>query len=260
MINQKTTLILGAGASQEFGYPTGEGLYNKICEITQKKTTEYNTLLDLTKTPYDIEEFGEALLNSGLYSVDEFLQSRKQFNYIGKCAIALALIPYEDKDKLTKGGSNNWYKHLFTEMKKDCDETNFEKNKVSFITFNYDRSLEQFLFTSFKHSFSEMNDNKCSELLKKFKIIHLHGKLGHLPFENPTEPSEFSYFKNDSNNFDKDGRYYRAYESNVDYGIIKGSIMDLKIIHDEHNKREYEKAIKLMNESKRIFGEVLNYL
>jgi hypothetical protein len=46
--------------------------------------------------------------------------------------------------------------------------------------FNYDRSLEHFLFTALKYS-SGKSDDECAGKLKTIPIIHLHGDLGALP-------------------------------------------------------------------------------
>jgi len=53
----------------------------------------------------------------------------------------------------------------------------FAENRVSFVTFNYDRSVEQFLFTSLKNTFGRPDGN-TSQVLQKVPIVHLHGRLG----------------------------------------------------------------------------------
>ena len=58
----------------------------------------------------------------------------------------------------------------------------FQKNKLRVITFNYDRSLEHFLFTSLKESYDK-KDEDCAEVLSKIPIIHVYGSLGRLHWQ-----------------------------------------------------------------------------
>ena len=192
MIRNKTTLILGAGASQCFDYPTGEELFQKILALTKQGSIEYEILNYLTNGPREIDEFRNSLNKSGRYSIDEFLENNSKYNLIGKCAIALALIPKENEEKLFEGNSGNWYKYLFRIMCEDCTIDNFLNNNISFITFNYDRSLEQYFFTALKNNYGESDDTKCCEIIQKLRIVHLHGKLGLLPYENVNVQKEFS--------------------------------------------------------------------
>ena len=51
------------------------------------------------------------------------------------------------------------------------------------MTFNYDRSLDNFLYESLYHSFlTKQSDVK--RIIAEFKIIHIYGRLSYLPFED----------------------------------------------------------------------------
>ena len=54
-------------------------------------------------------------------------------------------------------------------------------NNIKFITFNYDRLLENFLAVSMQNSFSHFR-NEVLEKVKQMSIEHVYGKLGLLPW------------------------------------------------------------------------------
>ncbi len=200
MINKRTVLILGAGASMPYGFPSGQQLIKEIYDNLEYKTSEgekgiqfknkpnrnekLEDIKDLGFSYKEIEDFRSDLRQSNLISIDTFLINRHKYMEIGKIIIAQALMKYEIKEKLTEF-NNHWYKYLWQKMIIDTVFDNFESNKISFITFNYDRSLEQFLFSSIKATFGK-NDQETANKLKSIPIIHVYGKLGDLPWQNDT--------------------------------------------------------------------------
>ena len=126
---------------------------------------------------FDLKEFSKCLSHSGLTSVDQFLEDQGEgWIKLGKHAIAASLLPREKLDLLFRDPRNdsNWLKILFRGMKGTIES--FPQNKLTVITYNYDRSIEQFLFTSLK-SIYDLKDDACASVLDKFPIIHLHGQL-----------------------------------------------------------------------------------
>jgi hypothetical protein len=109
------------------------------------------------------------------------LEYRPQFEKLGKAAIAQELIPREDlKSLFLTPNGKNWYSYIFKEL-----NTRFEKiqnNNFSVITFNYDRSFEQYLSTAIKYA-HQRTDKEVAEKMSHFKIIHMHGQLGYLPWQ-----------------------------------------------------------------------------
>ena len=149
MIAKPTVLILGAGASADYGFPTGRQLLLKICEEARPDASLYDFLCNWMAVPRPlIEQFAYALQNSAAPSVDLFLENRKDFEEIGKLAIAATLIPYEDYKAFLPTNKPRWYETLFHLM---VEGGRFEDNKLSVITFNYDRSLEAFLFLALQN-------------------------------------------------------------------------------------------------------------
>jgi hypothetical protein len=182
MITTPTVLVLGAGASCPYGFPTAKRLRNDICEAFSNRDTSAVRLLGDNAAPAEkFLEFREAFWKSGTPSVDAFLKGRPEFLDVGKFAIAYCLIPYESEKKLydPPEPDGDWYLHLSERLNSSFDE--FEQNKLSIVTFNYDRSLEHYLFTSLLNWHGRSVD-ACIEKFAKLPIIHVYGQLGKIPY------------------------------------------------------------------------------
>jgi hypothetical protein len=110
VINESTVLVLGAGASSPYGFPLGATLVERIVfETSGNGHTLFRQLRDCGEEPGTILSLGKALHLSGQPSIDAFLERRPDLLRVGKLAIAAALMPYEDHDKLlTNTGSNGF--------------------------------------------------------------------------------------------------------------------------------------------------------
>ena len=236
MITKPTVSILGAGASYSFGYPLGKDLVDIIVKNFDPNNSE--NAIELFKglgfSEEELISFRDKLRLSAAPSIDSFLEPRGDDDrYLGKLAIAYALIPFEKTDTLFY--DNSWYKTLLQKLKISFDD--FEKNKISFITFNYDRSLEHFLMTAIQNQFNK-TENEVAEKLKKIPLVHLYGKLGMLPLET-TKPDE----------------YTREYTSKILPHLLRRSSKSLKIIYDklELENPEFKQAKQLLSAARRIY-------
>lgn len=178
MIQKRTVLILGAGASAPYGFPLGQGLLNDICNTLFNKEDMKKLFWEMGFDEEIRNEFIQALRFSGRTSVDAFLEHRKEFLDVGKAAIAAALIPFERHESLFPEDLK-WYQYLFMKLNTSFEE--FDLNLISIITFNYDRLIEHYLFTALKNSYGQ-SDERCAEKLSNIPIIHLYGRLGYLPW------------------------------------------------------------------------------
>jgi len=182
VITTSTVLVLGAGASCPYGFPTAKQLRNDICDAFSSRDTPASRLLGDNAAPAEkFLEFRQAFWKSGTSSVDAFLEGRPEFLDVGKLAIAYCLIPYEKEGNLYDPPKpyGDWYLYLSERLKASFDE--FENNKLSIITFNYDRSLDHYLFTSLLNWHGRSVDD-CIEKFKNLPIIHVYGQLGRIPY------------------------------------------------------------------------------
>ena len=75
-------------------------------------------------------------------------QHNFKYERIGKIAIALELCPYENENILLGDQNGHWMKYLWHRMLSEVSRpSDLLKNKLSVLTFNYDRSLEHYLYT-----------------------------------------------------------------------------------------------------------------
>src|SRR5262245_57393358 len=100
MIRRRTAIVLGAGASHDYGFPLGRSLLKLVCDHLQSSFQSTKVLAEIGFPIEDQKRFAEALEWSGLPSVDAFLERRTEFMDIGKAAIAAELIPCENPSTL----------------------------------------------------------------------------------------------------------------------------------------------------------------
>jgi hypothetical protein len=242
MIENYTVLVLGAGASAPFGFPTGQGLKDRVCDTILRSPQSVNTLKSLGFNEEKIAHFRAALTNSGRSSVDAFLEYREDFLDIGKAAIALTILPYETTSRLFKdwihkgsGEEGNWYDLLFSALTDGVPFDDVDKNSISIITFNYDRSLEHYLFTSLKNSYNK-TDDECADKLRKIHIIHVHGSLG--PLDWQSHPAVIDSV---------------PYNSGTTQQDVKLATKNIRIVHEsEATTPEFQVARHILPDSKTI--------
>jgi len=236
MINHETVLILGAGASIPFGFPSGRELKNQAIELSRRdiKHEDFSSLLKAGLTEKNIREFGEALNSSGVQSVDRFLEYRQEFIETGKAIIALILIKCENESLLFNTSPNqHWYEYLYSKLAISLDE--FASNKLRIITFNYDRSLEFFLTKALANTHGIELEEAHTTLLN-IPIIHVHGQLGKLVFGDSMELA-------------------RQYKSVVNSTTMLSCLREdgIKIIHEaDPATREFTSARTLLIQAERI--------
>lgn len=168
-----------------YGFPTGEELKDLIIRLYAKEGPALNGHREAMGLDiFHVKEFCADLSQSGHSSVDAFLEYRKEYSKIGKTAIAEVLIPFEDESKLFSV-DRNWYKYLLGKLNAPPDQ--FHSNKLTIVTFNYDRSFEWYLFKTLSARFG-LNEVDALELVGRIPVIHLYGTLGGLPWESNGRP------------------------------------------------------------------------
>ena len=257
MITKPTVFVLGAGASIPYGFPSGKQLVEHICEATRRKNSSIPLIPDDSRYLYsreninatlidqfgknEVENFGNALYLSHQYSIDAFLANRPEYMEIGKVSIALFILRKEMEADLSSFENRNkgCYQFIFNKLTTQKDE--LKENRVSFITFNYDRSLEYFLFTSLKNTYG-LSDEECAEQINFIPIIHVHGLLGQTRWHSKGIP------------YGTLNEYSIKNRVAFDLPSAISAAKQIKIITEEQaDSEEFRKARKLIEQTERLY-------
>jgi hypothetical protein len=238
MITLPTVFLLGAGASQPFGLPIGNELRQNILDrYSGPNEVRANILTNTTQFGWDdIHNFLDTFGFSGLRSVDAFLEHREEFMEIGKATMGIELLHGELHKHLWRDDGQNWLLHLYGSMVGNSLEE-FAENKVSFVTFNYDRSVEHFLFVSLKNTF-RCSDEETAAVLGRIPVVHLHGRLGYLPWQNRGDVIAYG-------------------DSQIDKQKMKIVTRLIKVVHEDlkdGRDEDFALAKKLLREAERGYA------
>lgn len=233
MIEKRTVLILGAGASVDSGYPLGSGLKSMIIKNAEIHPLWKNRLESMPSyvdeqavliEPLDkiaflvkncgfsvkqINCFRDDFMTSPKSSIDAFLENRPEFMELGKMLISMTILGCENYRLISnKENQNNWYNYLFNIMTSASSWEIFKNNKVKVITYNYDRSLEMFFVSALKATFGK-SEEECVEMFTKtIQVIHVHGQLASIDIKA------------------------KPYHTDIVGGYVKEGAKQLKIIHE----------------------------
>lgn len=144
MIKRNTALVLGAGASHDYGLPTGEELKGHIVNLINPDSVYPEEISKATGIEANhLKNLARGLSGSSLGSIDSWLERRSEFVEAGKVCICYAMAKKENPNRLW---APEWYDFLWQRMTEETRGIeDLLKNEVYIITFNYDRSLEAFL-------------------------------------------------------------------------------------------------------------------
>lgn len=180
----------------------------------------------------DIDSFLLALSRSGQTSVDAFLERRHEdFLEIGKATMAIELMLRENEGALWV--QPNWMINLFGRMSSETLEQ-FDENEVAFVTFNYDRSLEHFLCVSLMNYFGKSVED-CAKVLDGIPIVHLHGRLGYLPWQR------------------KESRAYG--DTGITAQSVNMAVKEMRVVHEDITDRDkdFAEAKELLQAAERVY-------
>lgn len=182
--NRKTALILGAGASKNYGFPTGWDLAQELLKWP-------------SSPPYAVSFFGnpdiyqefkiefECFLKGGGSSIDSFLASRHGDRFLRPARLAMSLIisKYEIEDHLMnpRQTDDHWYQIFYERITKGKSWETLDLSEITVITFNYDRSLEYFVNQSLEKDFNP-SEYDLGQKMQTFDLTHVYGTIG-LPWK-----------------------------------------------------------------------------
>jgi hypothetical protein len=193
MIKEPTVLVLGAGASQPYGYPLGGELVDQACSelldgtgLLSDSLAFYERLKMLDFTFDTVKLFATALRGARPYSIDAFLETRRVsdlgknvFRDLGKTVIADIILRAEMTSAVkTADIQVDWYRYLFNRhlMLRNEDYFREQARNLTIVTFNFDRSFEMALYTAILHGLTGI-PTEAVELLQQIPIHHVHGAV-----------------------------------------------------------------------------------
>jgi hypothetical protein len=246
MIRLDTALVLGAGASMDYGFPSGKELMEDIINYLEGYVPNAAPLkkkfgVALTLQQYyeedgasrslrdcfeKVDKFQRALRFASPASIDDFIHKNREegFDIIGKICIALSISNYEEESedfftvKTLTGEQhryyarkshdymhhlevkNGWYQYLWKKIYEDCrdiDEIEDSMRKLLFITFNYDRTLEHFLYTRLINMLGMSRDKARAAFRKSIFIHHVYGQIGSLEWQDEKQGNPYGPVKLD---------------------------------------------------------------
>jgi hypothetical protein len=216
MFKRRTLFIVGAGASQEAGFPMGATLATRIGNnlkveggaYAEKRPSFHDHELFYELQRYlgqdqrsDLGKYWEAaqLINAGIglsNSIDDFLNIHSENPFVtklGKAGIVRVILAAEQESALYVNPSNinnkldsakveqAWFVKLMRVLgsggRPDSVESIFKN--IAFITFNYDRCIEHFFAYALSALYG-ITRKDAEEIVKKITIIHPYGKIGEL--------------------------------------------------------------------------------
>lgn len=179
MLAKKTCLLLGAGASSHLGYPLGAQLQDQMVAELREPEKILSVIDGLSGSNVsDLRNFYSELAFGDWKSPDEFLTKRPRFGVLGKRLIVTLLAKCEDPHALAVRAG--WYRRLRTAIGANTLK-DFQKNRLSIVTFNYDRSIEFFLHRFVQVQFQLDYNAAWSVVKETIPIVHVHGMLAEYP-------------------------------------------------------------------------------
>lgn len=176
-----TVLVLGAGASKPYEFPTGPELVRDLTDWMW--ATEVVNRLGISSQEYS--KFEELLRASGQYSIDRFLELRPEFAELGRALIASRIAKGESRFTGPSVFSCDWYQWLLhSVLKPPIFETASGVGdwlrqiaaRLRIVTFNYDRSFELGLSGMIADSY-RLNRWDVFDQLAAWQIVHVYGTL-----------------------------------------------------------------------------------
>jgi hypothetical protein len=203
----RKVFVVGAGASTDFHLPIGSALVDQLRNLISDELTDTygnRRVIDAAQSSQLPGDYADACrdLCGGLVaarSIDRLLESRKDRPLVmelGKCSIAAAISEKESHSQLGESVENTWAsKHagmlatretwigklfsILAEGKHPRDSSKLFEN-IAFVTFNYDRCIEQYLRLAFHHVM-HLDYGDAVRISDTVPVTHVYGSLGALP-------------------------------------------------------------------------------
>jgi hypothetical protein len=174
-----TVLILGAGASVPYGFSTGKKQLDEARMLTADQLRQNIAPESSTRVP----ALQAALHATGELSIDAMLPATSPILRAAKALIARDLYRVERSHlNPSREPTAYWYRTLYSNIpRRNIEEA--AGTPLRIFTFNYDRSLDRFLWLALTQSFPDASSSEISAVCANIGPFHLHGQLGRLHAE-----------------------------------------------------------------------------
>jgi hypothetical protein len=229
----------------DYGFPSGIELVEQILHQIKywdqpgiapaERAMNRQMMTELGVDEGRTKELQRLIESTPTESIDQLLEKRNEFIVEGKFFIALALIDREQPSNLNsvKQRRKSWYQYLWRYIEAETAQE-IGNNKLSIITYNYDRSIDFFLRQAVTGLYN-VSDEKAALILSNIPVMHLHGQLGCLSIEG------------------KPGG--RPYNGNRDMLAMREAMQGIRIIHESENYHqipEFQRAADLLESAQKI--------
>jgi hypothetical protein len=218
VLQRKTALVVGAGASAEFGLPVGSQLRQQIISLASVKTKadlewgervvdgeirRDEVITDAIRkklAPAEAQAVRVSLKTIADYlymknSIDVFLDHNRELDGLvetGKMLIAVSIARAEQNSNIYQ--AMNWgesemdfsalsqtWIDSFARILLDVPDPHEIADNFSVICFNYDRCIEFYLIMAIMQTYPGMEFKEAHQIVYEMNIIHPYGTLGKLP-------------------------------------------------------------------------------
>lgn len=227
MFQKKTTIVLGAGASNECKLPTGYELKHAIVSMLDIQFEDgYRQISGDTLLVQSLRILGErsnpqfkdinpyldaahqiSIAMPQAISIDNFLDVRQEDSMLvlcGKMAIVRSILAAERNSMLfyrdmegqrgPKYGEleATWFNSIFQLLTENCSVGRLPErlSSITFVVFNYDRCVEHYLFNAFQNYYG-ISASDAATLLGMIDFFHPYGTVDSLPWQGKLHPAEF---------------------------------------------------------------------
>ncbi len=206
MFRPRTTIVVGAGAGVDFGFPVGATLVERIAEQLDHSDAQASASNEAKAfrvflarhaglRPADLTEAAQRISDGIRFStsIDGFLHQHSDdssVQWCGKAAILFNIFRGERTSSLYVDPENptfplgirqTWLGKFSQRLFDNCGDRVVDAlSRVAVISFNYDRCFEHFLTQALAKGFALSNE-EAAELVGNMTIVHPYGTVGDLP-------------------------------------------------------------------------------
>ncbi len=181
MIRKKTLLILGAGASYPYGFPLGAGLITRLLSYQARDIFVNDGNYDYRST--QLHQFQTRLKLSRSSSIDYFLNQHPDLAEFGKFLVYISITGCESEYIHTNEPNEDWYARVWDQLREGANKwQDLKANQLKVITFNYDNSIENYMFEAFTNMY-QAPALGALDFVSRLNVIHVFGDTSASPVD-----------------------------------------------------------------------------